>query len=177
MSIVKLSRLPMFASVPRSDLEDLLRRAPSQQHARGTALFQQGDAAEDAVLLVDGMLGVSVQVGSLSRQVGSVRPGEIAGEQGLFVRGGVRNALVVATQPSVTLRLTPGLLQAARGNAAVVALEQQLIATLARRVRSTNLAIQKAWKEEARLRSTQQPATPNAPTFRDRLMSLFGARS
>ena len=35
----------------------------------------------------------------------------------------------------------------ASSNAAMVALEQHLIATMARRIRSTNLAIQKAWKE------------------------------
>ena len=118
LSIVKLSRLPMFASVPRSDLEDL-PVAPTRQHARGTALFQQGDAAEDAVRWWMACWVCVCAGGEPVRQVGSVRPGEIAGEQGLFVRGGVRNALVVATQP-VTLRLTPGLLHAAQSNAAVV---------------------------------------------------------
>lgn len=175
MSIEKLSRLPMFRSVPADALADLLQRAPAQRHPPGTILFRQGDEADDAVLLVDGLLEVSVRTAQQTRAVGTIRPGEVAGEQGLFVRGGERNASVVVRQPSLTLRLTPGLLLAGRQNPAVVAVEQHLIATLARRVRSTNLAIQKAWKEEARLRAAAAPP-PGAPTFRDRLMSLFGMR-
>ncbi|MFT4976793.1 MAG: CRP-like cAMP-binding protein [Myxococcota bacterium] len=175
LSIEKLSSLPLFRSVSQDDLTDLLRRAPAQRHPVGAVLFEQGEPAEDAVLLVDGLLEVSVQTAQQNRHVGLIRPGEVAGEQGLFVRGGARNASVMVNQPSLSLRLTPGLLHAGRNNSAVVAIEQQLIATLARRVRSTNLAIQKAWKEESRLRTATAP--PGTPTFRERLMSLFGVRS
>lgn len=177
MSIEKLSQLMLFRSVPREALVDLLQRAPAQRHPPGTVLFRQGDAAEDAVLLVDGLLEVSVQAGASNRHVGTVRPGEVAGEQGLFVRDGARNASVMVSQPSQTIRLTPGLLRDGRSNPAIVAIEQQLIATLARRVRSTNRAIQVAWKEESRRRAAAAPPEENAPTFAQRLMSLFGVRS
>ena len=70
----------------------------------------------------------------------------------------------------------------ASSNAAMVALEQHLIATMARRIRSTNLAIQKAWKEierESKRRkenTTQQDvqSDEDQQSLLGRLRSLFG---
>ena len=63
-------------------------------------------------------------------------------------------------------------------NPAMVALEQHLIATMARRIRSTNLEIQKAWMDESKAK--QEKEKPNEPTTEEstsllgRLRSLFG---
>ena len=61
-------------------------------------------------------------------------------------------------------------------NQAMVALEKHLIATMARRIRATNLAIQKAWKDSIE----EIPDDPTEeveiakPTLLGRLRSLFG---
>ena len=51
--------------------------------------------------------------------------------------------MVRANKDSVCLLVTPGLMRETWNNEAIVALEQFLIATMARRIRSTNLEIQK----------------------------------
>ena len=53
----------------------------------------------------------------------------------------------MANKASTCLVLTPKLMRDVADNQAMVALERHLIATMARRIRATNLAIQKAWKE------------------------------
>jgi len=118
---------------------------------------------------------VSVRAESHTRSVGSIHPGEIFGEQGLFHSKGVRNATVLASRPSQCLKLTPKLMKTHANNKAMVALEQHLIATMARRIRSTNLQIQKAWKEESKNNQpTNQPQEEQKTSLLGRLKSLFG---
>ena len=73
----------------------------------------------------------------------------------------------------MALLLTPELMDHAARNSAIVALEQHLLGTLARRIRSTNQAIQLAWKADA-----PDPGSSDTPpqkrTLRARLSSLFG---
>ena len=45
--------------------------------------------------------------------------------------------------------MTPEMMRETWNNQAIVALEQFLIATMARRIRNTNLEIQKIWKDES----------------------------
>ena len=61
----------------------------------------------------------------------------------------------------------------------MVALERHLIATMARRIRSTNLQIQKAWKEESTLeaqKNTANETTEPKTGLLGRLKSLFGGK-
>ena len=177
MSARALAKLKVFEGVPLKDLDDLLRITAPKRYPVGSVIFRQGQPASGAALLLRGRLDVSVTAeGGGAHCVGQVHPGEIAGEQGLFISQGVRNATVTAMEESLCLTLTLRLLQDGRGNTAVVALERRLIASLARRVRSTNLAIQKAWKEELQARQAAAPPEPSAPTFGQRLLSLFGVR-
>ena len=59
----------------------------------------------------------------------------------------------------------------------MVALERHLIATMARRIRSTNLQIQKAWKQESEheAKKTTQAEEPKQSLL-GRLRSLFGGK-
>ena len=84
--------------------------------------------------------------------------------------------MVKAEQESMCLLVTPELMRETWNNQAIVALEQFLIATMARRIRSTNLEIQKIWKTEEK-----EAEEPSADTIEDnssgllgRLKSLFG---
>ena len=130
------------------------------------------------MVLLSGKLDVSVQTDTSTRHVGSIHPGEIFGEQGLFHSNGIRNATVKAAKPSICLQLTPRIMQTHSTNLAMVALEQHLIATMARRIRSTNLEIQKAWVDENKAKTQTKPnetTTQEEPaTLLGRLRSLFG---
>lgn len=174
MSVEKLSQLALFRSVPAASLERLLEVCPATRYRTAARIFEQGSTADQALLLVEGKLEVSVTSGSTHRHVGEIHPGEVVGEQALFVAGGKRNASVFANQPSTCLILSPGLF---RGNndPAIAALERHLIATLSRRIRKTNLEIQKAWKA-SRVEVPESESSEAPATLRDRLRSLFGGR-
>lgn len=171
--IDQLSQLYLFRTVPREALRELISIAPPTRISKGQTVFEEGASADVALLLITGRLVASVGHGESSKPVGDIRPGEIVGEQGLFIPGGRRSARVLAVEPSMALLLTPELMDHAARNSAIVALEQHLLGTLARRIRSTNQAIQLAWKADA-----PDPGSSDTPpqkrTLRARLSSLFG---
>ena len=173
----KLSKLYLFKGVSRASLDELVGLAPPVRFQAGQTVFKQGDAADVALLLLDGRLIATVRALANDKEVGQVRPGEIVGEQGLFVEGGRRSASVVAAIPSACLMLTPDVMDHAFHNPAIVALEQHMLGTLARRIRGTNQAIQKVWKDVPAPGSGGDDAAPKqTTTLRDRLASLFGGR-
>lgn len=169
--IDQLGQLYLFRSVPRPALRELVSLAPPTRFGAGHAVFEEGAPADVALLLLSGRLVASVGTGDNAKQVGDIRPGEIVGEQGLFIPGGQRSARVVAAEPSVALLVTPELMDHAARNPAIVALEQHLLGTLARRIRATNQAIQMAWKADPPA-DTSPDARPR--TIRERLSALFG---
>jgi CRP-like cAMP-binding protein len=186
MSVIidHLSNMHLFRSVSRKELVNLVRLCEPKKYQVGQTLFAQDTEAHNAMLLISGKLEVSVRTESSIRHVGEIYPGEIFGEQGLFHSNGKRNATVIANKNSICLTITPKIMRDASSNAAMVALEQHLIATMARRIRSTNLAIQKAWKEIEReaARRKQKEITAQQDVQSDeeqhgllgRLRSLFG---
>ncbi len=168
--IERLSQLYLFRTVPQPALRKLLILAPPTRVQVGHEVFAEGATADVALLLLSGRLVATVGQGEQSREVGDIKPGEIVGEQGLFVPGGQRSARVIAAEPSVALLVTPELMDHASANPAIMAIEQHLLGTLARRIRRTNQAIQHAWKATP---LPDQGGAPRKKTLRDRLAALF----
>jgi len=166
-----LSKLFLFRKVPTPALEELCAISKTTRFAQGSSVFEQGQPATVALLLISGHLTAEVESGSVRKRVGDIRPGEIVGEQAILSTDGIRNAHVVAREDSIGLIITPKLLKKARDNEAFIAIEKHLIGTLARRIRRTNQAIQVAWKEA---NPTGAPSA-STPTLRERLRSLFGS--
>jgi CRP-like cAMP-binding protein len=160
-----LVAMPLFDRVPRAALERFCQAAPRLVLSAREVAFRQGDLADRALLVVTGRLDAVLG----SETLGDVRPGEIVGETALFVPDGLRQATVRAAVASTCLCLTAASLRDHRDNPAVVALQQHLIGTLGRRIRSTNLLIQKQWN----LHRTPE-APPPPPTLVDRLRLMFG---
>ena len=176
-SLQILSKMRLFKNVPQKDLINLIKLCSPTSYAMGSVLCHQGDPAEYAMILLEGKLDVSVRSEHTTRSVGEIHPGEIFGEQGLFHSSGQRNATVLAIRPSSCLKLTPKIIKTQSSNLAMVALERHLIATMARRIRSTNLQIQKAWKQESEheAQKTTQVEEPKQSLL-GRLRSLFGGK-
>jgi CRP-like cAMP-binding protein len=176
MSVVaKLQSIYLFKDVPQRSLEEFIVHAPPVQFPRGSEVFRQGSPADVALLLIEGRLIAQVEAGGEVREVGEIRPGEILGEQGLFVPGGKRSATVVAAEACECLLLDRRVMDQAATNPAVVKLEQHLLGTLARRIRKTNQSIQQAWKAEAPTETGAiAEATPAPTTIRQRLARIFG---
>ena len=145
--VEKLQKMHLFRNVRVDDLERLVESCEIIRYSIAQSICNQGDQATNALILIDGKLEVSIRTENTVRHVGEIFPGEIFGEQGLFHTKGIRSATVMANKPSTCLVLTPEFMRKVADNTAMVALERHLIATMARRIRATNLAIQKAWKE------------------------------
>ena len=70
----------------------------------GTVLFQEGEAAREAYILVSGRLGVFVAAEAELIPVAQISPGEIVGEMSL-ISGEPRSATVLALRDSEAVRL------------------------------------------------------------------------
>lgn len=174
-----ISQLYVFRSVPRTEIEALVRLAPPQLFEPHERVFVQGEVANVALLLVDGRLEATVEAGGMIRRVGEVGPGEIVGEQALFHPLARRSATVSATQLSRGLIISRDLLEQSADNLAMVALETYLMGALARRIRSTNRTLMQAWKESKPKQTGSMAGRPPPPkagssSLLDNLRRLFG---
>lgn len=180
--INQLEKLRLFKDAPKKDLEHLVKLCQVQQFKPGQIIFAQGSEANCAMILVSGLLEASIQTGTANRILGEVHPGEIFGEQGMFHSGGTRNAQIKAKRDSYCLVLVSQMMRDTWNNQAIVSLERHLIATMARRIRNTNLAIQKVWKEEQKQEDStkkvkeQQTKQPESSGLLGKLKSLFGGK-
>lgn len=166
-------RMPLFRSVPESELQDLCIKAPLRLFEPGQLVYSEGVPSDGtALLVVHGKLRVEVGEGPGRRVLHDVKPGELVGEVALFYGGRPRSASVVAELSSRCLRVDWGLLDIKPPTGAIVAIEQHLLGTLSRRIRRTTLEIQRVWKEQATPDEGVQGAS-----ISKRLAGLFGVRS
>lgn len=144
-----LFRLGPFRGVPSAAVRELLTVTSLVSFPADRVLFLQGDPlSEDAWLLVTGRLSVLVASGDKQRVMADVWPGEIVGEAALYARGRARSATVVTVGPSVVLRIPRSALLASDDQPALIALELHLLETMARRLRTTNVVLQRVVTEQ-----------------------------
>ena len=175
-TIAELHQLQPLRGIPDSALAALLPLGRQVEFAPGEVLIAPDQVVARALLLVRGRLAVTVEEGGQSRPVGEVWPGEIVGESALFEHPGRSQVKVTAMAPSAALEVTPELLQAARGTAALVALQVHLVHALSRRIRATNHGIRRAWQERRaeQARKTAPVAPDPSPGFFERLFRAIG---
>lgn len=175
-----LGQMYLFRAVPPKYLGAFLKQVKLKKYSTGAVVFRQGDPADRAMLVVAGRLVTTVGEGESGRTVGEIGAGEVVGETALFVNGGRRNATVTATEPTRCLIITRELLARSANNPAVVAVERHLLGSMARRIRSTNLNIQRVWKDDDWQPEVEKPAATGASaptlTIRQRLRGLFGGK-
>ncbi len=169
---VLLSRLPMFQDVPRGDLHAFVALTQPIQFDKDALVMKQGEPASMALLLVEGRLRSYVLAGGTLRPLGSIRPGELVGEEALFDDRTPRSSTVLAVSHSECLLFNTDLLLKGGDNKAAIAIERHMLRVMSRRIQRTNKNIKQAW-EEAR---QAEAAGAQGPTLRDRLQGLFGGR-
>lgn len=179
--VKQLQNLHLFRNVSAKDLTKLTKVCQILEFRPRQVIFAQNAPADHAMILVSGKLDVCILTGNTERHLGHILPGEIFGESGLFHSGGTRSAMVRANKDSLCLLVTPELMRETWNNEAIVALEQFLIATMARRIRNTNLEIQKIWKvENADQQKTDQNSqaeeSEQTSGLLGKLKSLFGGK-
>ena len=161
----------------------LVRVGQWEQVPRGGELCRQGDVADHALFIVQGRLKAWVREGTRERPVSDVWPGELVGEAALYAAAIHRTATLRAFNDSAALRLTREGLEAMGGTHALAALQENMLESMARRLRTTNHAIRRQWKaiqsheDEAPASiegdDTPEPAAP-APSPWGRLKSFLG---
>ena len=139
----RLEAVPLFAACTRRQLRALARIAEIFDAASGTVLIRAGEPGDEFFLIVEGTARVHVSAKKRLR----LQPGDFFGEMSLL-DGEPRSATVVADTP---LRL----LVISRRNFAdlfskVPGMTQTLLATLSRRVRQAEKAMDVSRRAPAR---------------------------
>jgi CRP-like cAMP-binding protein len=98
----------------------------------GARLFREGDAPDQAFLLVEGRVRLLKQVGALERSLRVARPGEVVGESALLT-GSARGSTAIALDAVVALAFDMTAFKTIVGFAPDVA--AQVVEQLARRLR------------------------------------------
>ncbi len=173
-----LAGMYLFKQVPRPALAAFVEKAPLTLLGPGQTVFRQGETARIAFLVLEGELTAEVEGPDGRRKLGTIKSGEIVGEQGLFVPEGRRSATVTALRPSRCLMLDPDMLDEMADNPTVVAMERHLLGTLARRIRFTNQAIQHVWKAGDEASASAESGAASATrvgALRSWFSGLFGS--
>lgn len=90
-------RIPLFASLPDSEIVRLLASLKRVSVPEGTLLIQEGDLGDRFYLVIDGQLEVMKALGTQDeRFLGNIEPGDSFGEMSLFNPDGLRVASVRA---------------------------------------------------------------------------------
>lgn len=182
----ELQKLPPLRGFPAEDLAELVSLGRELTMRSGAVVMEPGTIADHALLLVSGRLSVSVEGdGGRERSVGDVWPGEIVGESAFFPGPPRRMARVRVVQGGTALALPSTFMEDASGSRALLVLQGHLISTLARRIRSTDLAVRKVWQDQlaaekrAEARTNKQSFSEDTQplSLSQRLFSIFGVRS
>ena len=170
-ALTELSRLYLFKNAPPDALRALVEQTRLLRYEPGQVIFEAGEPADHALLVVTGRLSVTLPVGKERRAIGDVKAGEVTGETALLSHNGLRGATVTAAQASTALELTPELMLELAQNPCVLALEMHLLVTMARRIREINLNIKKATRG-----ATEPSAEPEraSGSLLGRLRTFFG---
>jgi hypothetical protein len=99
-----LERLDLFTGSVRSTIEMLAASAEEQVVPAGTTIISQGDPADALWILVEGRLGVSIEVDGVRRELPPVDAPGYVGELGLL-HGAPRSATVLTSADSTLLRI------------------------------------------------------------------------
>lgn len=104
MPLNLLSKIPLFADLPISELDDILTALDVKELADGEILFREGDPGEHFYVVTKGILEVLMGAGQQEELLLNImRVGEHFGEMSLIMPGGHRTASVRARGASALL--------------------------------------------------------------------------
>ena len=90
--VKQLQNLHLFRNVSVKDLTKLTQMCQVLEFRPRQVIFAQNATADHAMILVSGKLDVCILTGHTERHLGTILPGEIFGESGLFHSGGYGRA-------------------------------------------------------------------------------------
>lgn len=152
-----LRSVPLFQSLPESELRELASRLLAREVEQGKLMFREGDRRKESYVIVEGQVEIIKALGTPDERLLGVRGrGELIGEMSLFSEEHQRTASVRAKTPLKLLVMRRDDLEDLLRNQPDLAFE--LVATLSRRLeesenltisdlREKNLQLQQAFDE------------------------------
>lgn len=131
MKIDALRRVPVFATLPKKDLDTLAKHTTEVSRPAGTVLVEQDRRGHQMFYIEEG----SAVVKRNGRKVAELGPGEVVGELSL-IDGQPASAQVVATEDVVLLVMSPSDFNAVLND--VPNFPRKLMVSLATRLREAD---------------------------------------
>jgi len=102
--VQSLREVPMFRGVEGARLKLLAFASERVSYAAGQILFEQGDAADSAYVILEGAASVLISTPSGKLKVADLGKNAIVGEMGIILDA-PRSATIIANQDVVALRI------------------------------------------------------------------------
>jgi signal transduction histidine kinase len=99
-TVVTLANSRLFAEIPSEHLQSLNGLVREQSFSPGQEIFREGTAGDGLYVVKEGLVEISVLVGSVRHVFSQVQPGDFFGEMAVLEEKG-RSASAVARQQSV----------------------------------------------------------------------------
>ncbi len=102
-----ISQVPLFATLPRHEIDHLAATLRPLEFPEGALLFQEGTPGDLFYVLLEGQAEIIKALGTAAERVMGIRQaGAFIGEMSLFNREGLRTASVRASTPLHVLEMT-----------------------------------------------------------------------
>jgi serine phosphatase RsbU (regulator of sigma subunit) len=99
-----LARIPLFADLPASELDQLMQSLQVRNLRAREILFREGEQGEHFYVILNGTLEILMAAGTVEElRLNVIGPGEYLGEMSLLMPGGHRTATVRAKDPATLL--------------------------------------------------------------------------
>jgi len=134
-SLHSLRSLRSLQACGDRDLQAFIRHATTTDFRTETVIIAQGQPAVGAFLIVSGRCRAEVQRGDRRMVLGSLGPGDLFGELGLYACGQKRTATVVAEEDVSALLILPDALNQEALRPVIDELERRAMASVADRIR------------------------------------------
>jgi CRP-like cAMP-binding protein len=129
----RLARVPLFAGLPKRDLEFLASRIDELQLKPGQTVIKEGQATESFFIIKTG----NVEVTRAGKPMARLGPGEFFGEIGMLDRGPASATVVTDGVVEAMVLSHAQFRDAIKGNDS---LAMQVIAAMAERLRANAMA-------------------------------------
>src|SRR5690348_648472 len=149
MSVNLLSKIPLFASLPKQELDNLLTLLDTQDMQDHEFLFHEGDTGENLYVVLRGELEIlKIESGVDELVLNVLSEGEYLGEMGLLMPGGHRTASVRARGQATVLSMSRQ--QFMQMTSRFPEISNSMVRVLSQRLDATNIATFRDLKEKNR---------------------------
>jgi sigma-B regulation protein RsbU (phosphoserine phosphatase) len=107
VDLLALRQVPLFATLPLAEIEELARGLKAVEFEAGTILFREGEVGDRFYVVLAGEIAFIKAMDTLDERLVGVRgPGEFVGEMSLLNQDGLRTASVRVYQDARVLELS-----------------------------------------------------------------------